>query len=169
MDASTLLMPLLAQFLPPEATQWIRSNILDSRSPFQLYKHQALAYARQAFDALYPLVRPLIDRAAQNEGALGFAALLALLVAVFVVISWVHRMVMWWTRLAMRAVFWAAVLAVVAWAWQRGPLESARDAVVVGSKLFGFLAGIKDVWVEEYRRYDAQQTMGSTRGRSSGR
>jgi hypothetical protein len=34
------------------------------------------------------------------------------------------------------------------------------------AKVVGYLAGVKNVWLEEYDRYESQQQMGSGGGRS---
>lgn len=165
----TLLLPVLSGVLPPEMVVWIKANILNPHSTFQIYKRHALVHAQRGLEAVYPIIQPLVDRFLANEGLVGFAALLTLLVAVFLVVSWVHRVVMWWTRLAMRAVFWMAVFGLLAYGWERGPMECFRDIVVAGGKFVGFLAAMKEVWADEYQKYDSQQQMAGGRGRSSGR
>ncbi len=52
--------------------------------------------------------------------------------------------------------------------------EGCEDnAVVLGGKVVGYLAVVRDVWVAEYNRYEGQQNTGyraaGGRGRSSGR
>ena len=62
--------------------------------------------------------------------------------------------------------------------YQRGLYETTRDLVVIGGKIGGYLAVLKDVWMAEYERYSEAQNvggpgvgrgMGGGRGRSSGR
>lgn len=69
-------------------------------------------------------------------------------------------MVAWVTGLMFRLVFWACVAAAAAVVVQRGPEQTVRDAVVVVSKVAGYGAALRDVWVSEYRRYEAQQSEG---------
>ena len=38
--------------------------------------------------------------------------------------------------------------------------KTVKDAVVVVSKVAGYGAALKDVWISEYRRYEAQQNAG---------
>lgn len=64
---------------------------------------------------------------------------------------------LWVTALLMRVVFWTCVVSAVAFVYQRGMEQTARDAVVVGAKIAGYGAAVRDVWWREYRRYEAQQ------------
>lgn len=166
----------LSGILPPEAIESIHVNIVHPHAPFQVFKRQVLVQAQRAFNVIYPFIQPLADRvlalAAENQGAVGLVASVFLLVVIVSIVIFVQRLIMWCTRLALRVVFWASVFAVVAWAWQRGPLETVKDTVVVGSKIAGFLTGVGNHWLQEYDRYEAQQTAHSARGgrgRSSGR
>ncbi|KAH6606413.1 hypothetical protein Trco_005566 [Trichoderma cornu-damae] len=160
----TLATQLLAAFLPPEIVALIDTHVLDPRSPVQILKRHALVQARRGADAVLPLVRPLLDRAlsllAEHQGALDMLVLVAVLATTLVVLNWIRRIILWWTRLAFKAVFWAAVVAVAAWVWNRGVLVSARDATVVGAKVMGYMAVLKNVWLDEYKRYERQQASG---------
>ncbi|RFU71892.1 hypothetical protein TARUN_10377, partial [Trichoderma arundinaceum] len=152
----TLATQLLASLLPPDVVALIDTHILDPQSPVQMVKRQALAQARRSADVLLPLVQPLIDRAlavlAEHQGALDMLIPLVVLVTTLVVLNWVRRIILWWTRLAFKAVFWAAFVAMAAWVWNRGVLVSARDATVVGAKVVGYMAVLKNVWMDEYKR-----------------
>lgn len=64
---------------------------------------------------------------------------------------------LWFTALLMRIVFWSCVVAGLAVVYQRGMEQTARDVVVIGAKIAGYGAAIRDVWWKEYRRYEAQQ------------
>lgn len=111
-----------------------------------------------------PAVQPLLDRlntALTNSPDV--VVLLFVLVLFFLalqVLAMMRRMVAWVTGLMFRLVFWACVVATVAVLVQRGPDQTVRDAVVVVSKVAGYAAALKDVWVSEYRRYEAQQSAG---------
>lgn len=95
------------------------------------------------------------------------AGVLALVLAVQV-LSWIRRAVAWFARLLFRLAFWTCVALGVAFVWQRGPEQTARDAVVVVSKVVGFGAAMRDVWVSEYRRYEAQGNHGGGGGGGGG-
>lgn len=161
-DHPSAITTLLTSLLPPELARLVQTQILSPSSPVQTIKTHVLALSRQALDILTPLVTPLLDRALATDGLPGFVTMVCALGVLFLLVTWVHRMVMWWTRLAMRAVFWGVVVLLGAWAWQRGPVETARDVFVVGGKLAGFVMAMKDVWMDEYQKYDEQQ-----RGRRS--
>ncbi|KAL7950625.1 hypothetical protein V8C42DRAFT_126236 [Trichoderma barbatum] len=159
-----LLKQFLASFLPPNAVALIDTHILDPRSPIQMLKRQALAQARRGASAVIPLVQPVAERGmaalAQHQGMLDVLLPLATVVATLVVLNWIRRLVLWWTRLVMRAVVWAALVALAAWVCNRGVLESARDAAVIGAKVMGYMAVLKNVWLDEYKRYEGQQASG---------
>lgn len=90
-------------------------------------------------------------------------ALTALVVAIQVMFA-IQRTMVWMTRLALRMVGWAVVIAVVAVVWRRGPEATIRDLVVVVSKITGYATVVKDIWVSEYNRYDAQTKGASLAG-----
>lgn len=160
----TLATHLLTSLLPADVVALIDTHILDPQSPVQAVKRTALAQARRSADFVLPVLQPLIDRAlsllAEHQGALDMLVPLAVLLATLVVLNWVRRIIMWWTRLAFRAVFWAAFAALAAWVWNRGVLVSAKDAAVLGAKIVGYMAVLKDVWLDEYKRYEGQEASG---------
>ncbi|GAO17805.1 uncharacterized protein UV8b_02096 [Ustilaginoidea virens] len=181
MDAS-LSSRLLMELLPPHVATFAQQHLLNPRAPFQIYSQKAVSQLHVFLASLVPHVQPLLDRVAaamvENQGVTGFVTLVLLMTAVVVVMNWIRRLVLWWTRLVMRVVFWTVVAAVLAWVWNRGVMESARDAVVLGAKVVGYLAVLKDFWMAEYKRYEASGSaggrpsdggFGSPRGRSSGR
>ncbi|KAG5921335.1 hypothetical protein E4U42_005882 [Claviceps africana] len=170
--AASLTSRLLTELLPPDLAASVRQHLLNPRAPLQIYKRQLSWQLQRAMTSLQPHIQPLLDRLAalvvDNQSLMGMVVLLALLTGLVVVMNWIRRLVMWWTRLAMRAVFWAGVVLVVAWVWNRGVWESVRDGVVVGGKIVGYLTVLKDFWMQEYERYEANGSRGrGTRGRSS--
>ena len=62
---------------------------------------------------------------------------------------------LFWTRLTLRLLFWAVVALAVSAVWQRGVEKSARDAVVVGSRLVRWVNGVAGVFWREWEK--AQQ------------
>ncbi|PTB64456.1 hypothetical protein BBK36DRAFT_1143273 [Trichoderma citrinoviride] len=158
MDESTT--HLLTSLLPPTVATLIDTHILSPTSPLQALKRHLLLQARR----LQPAVQPVLDRALEqlssHQAALDVLLPLATVVATVVVLNWVRRLVLWWTRLVFRALFWALVAVFAAWVWNRGVVESARDAAVLGAKVAGYVAVLKDVWVDEYKRYEGQQASG---------
>ncbi|POR31996.1 hypothetical protein TPAR_07820 [Tolypocladium paradoxum] len=169
MDAS-LTSRLLTELLPPDVAASVRQHLLHPSSPFQAYKRLAAEQGARLLSALRPLADWALQCVADNQGAAGLLVLLALLAALLVVVSWVHRFVLWWTRLALRVVFWAVAGALGAWVWNRGVVESARDAVDAVASVVGYLAVLRNVWLAEYDRYEGQQNRGyGDRGRGRGR
>ncbi|TWU77114.1 hypothetical protein ED733_008244 [Metarhizium rileyi] len=174
MEAS-LTWRLLTELLPPDLALSVRTHLLNPGAPFQVYKHAALAQVQTWLASLAPVAQPVVDKAlalaVENQGVTGIVALLCLLTAVVVVMNWVRRLILWWTRLVMRVVFWSVVVVVLAWVLRRGVAESVMDAVVFGGKVVGYLSVLKDFWWQEYERYEARE--GTSRhggaGRASGR
>jgi hypothetical protein len=164
---------LLTALLPPELAESVQKHILHPRSPVQILARNVLAQAQNILDTVAPILEPIFDRVmillAENQGLVGVIASLVVLATVVIILNWIRRLLMWWTRMAMRIVTWAFMFALAAWIWERGVFESARDMTVIGAKIVGYLTVIKDVWLQEYDRYEAQQGMAGTRGPASGR
>lgn len=145
--------------------QLLNEHVLSPNTPLQLAYRQASALVGAAWKSVYPALEPLVERtvvAIQNSPdvvVLGFV-LTVLVVAVQVMFA-IQRTMMWMTRLALRAVGWAVVVALLAVLWRRGPEATIRDVVVLVSKVVGYATAVKEIWVSEYNRYDAQ-----TRGAS---
>lgn len=126
---------------------------------------------------MWPVLGPALDRLTRalhdspDLVVLGFFVLV--LVFVVQLLSWLSRAMLFWTRLALRVLFWSAVAAVAAVVWQRGIGRTVGDVVDVGGKLVGYAVVVKDIWVREYHKYDAQakgrgppgSKFGSGRGR----
>lgn len=160
---------VLRSLLPPEAVDFIHKNALHPSSPPQVLRQHVVLGATRLFDALYPYVAPAVDATLaylhESPELVSFGILLALLAATVVVLNWVRRVVAFWTALVLRVAFWAAVVAVLAAVVQRGVFETARDAVVVGGKVVGFAAAVKDVWISEYKRYEEETKLQGSRHR----
>ncbi|UNI14710.1 hypothetical protein JDV02_001311 [Purpureocillium takamizusanense] len=182
MAASSLTSRLLTELLPPDMAASVRRHVLHPSSPVQSLARAASARAQSLFaSTLAPALEPLADWAARaladNQGLAGLVAALAAVTAVVVVMNWLRRLVLWWTRVVLRLTLWGLVALLLSWVWSRGVMESVRDAVVVAGKVAGYLAVVRDVWVAEYNRYEGQQNVGyrtggsggGGRGRSSGR
>lgn len=124
--------------------------------------------AQRAWWALYPALEPLVDRTLQaiqnSPDAVVLAFALTVLVVIIQVVFAIQRTMMWMTRLALRMVGWAIVVALVAVVWRRGPEVTIRDLVIVVSKITGYATVVKDIWVSEYNRYDAQTKGASLAG-----
>ncbi|KAI0011301.1 hypothetical protein F4779DRAFT_574318 [Xylariaceae sp. FL0662B] len=161
MDAGdTWIMDALQGFLPEQTLQLLHDHVLDPQTPIQVMKRHLISFSQSVLSALRPMVYPLIERGMQalqdSPDLVVLAFLLAAMVLVLQVVLWVHRTMMFFTRLAVRAVGWAIVAGLLAVVWQRGPEATIRDVVVFVSKVVGYAAVVKDIWLSEYQKYDAQ-------------
>lgn len=151
----------LAALLPPEMVDYLQTHVLHPSSPVQVFLRRASLQIHHAVAAVLPVISPLIDRLldamSENQGATGLIITLAVITAVVVIMNWIRRLVMWWTRLVARVAFWAVVALIVAAAWERGLTRSARDVVAFAAKVVGYMAALKDVWNNEYDRYESQR------------
>lgn len=163
--------------LPEETVQLIRDHVLSPQTPFQIVRRQVVLRLQQAFSVVYPLVMPLVNRVVEvlsdSPDFVVLGVLLAIVVVALQVVFLVHRIMMFWTRMAMRLVLWAAVGALVAVVWQRGPETAMRDVVVFVSKLVGYGSIVKQIWLTEYDKFSQQtnnaKRSGRSRTRKSGR
>jgi hypothetical protein len=149
--------------LPDEAATQIQSFLLSQSSPLRNLSRLLSTVTAH----MYPLFATALDRLAAFVSAspniVSAALVLVLAVLILQILSMVHRMVLYFTRLAFRMLFWAAVVALMAAAWQRGLEHSLRDVVTVGGHVAGWVMGVVGVWVREYEKAQAQsQAQGQT-------
>lgn len=164
----------LLLLLPPSLADAIQTHILRPTSPFQIYTQEALAHTQRAYDILLPrlevlyhqAVTALYDAAGGDEGpaaaALATLPLILSAVAAIAVVTLVTRLISWWTRMMMKVAFWGVIIILLLGVWERGLVASARDVVVVASKLAGYGAAVREIWVREYQHYE-EQTRSSSR------
>lgn len=150
----------LGALLPAELNAFIQTHVLHPRSPVQHIVRQVNVVLNNFFKTMYPVIEPLFDRLVdtinENQGTTGLLLVVAVITAVLVVMNWIRKMMLWWTRMVAKLSFYAIVAVLLAAVWQRGLMTTARDMVVFGSKLLGYGAALKDVWMEEYDRYESQ-------------
>lgn len=119
-----------------------------------------MSYLERGLATVWPLLQPvgarIGDILSDSPDFVFIGLIVTFLVLALQIMLWVHRFMMFWTRLATRALMWAMVAAVVAVVWQRGPEAAVRDVVVFASKVVGYTAFVKDIWLAEYNKYDAQ-------------
>jgi hypothetical protein len=162
------LTAILQNLFSASTIDAVHEHVTHPSSVLLLLKRQALS----SLAMVSPLFQPAIDAASrfayEQPAAVAVASFVAILALVFVVLNWVRRVVMWWARITARLAFIALAVAVASGVYQRGIMACARDAVVVGAKIVGYLAVVKDVFLAEYERYDAQsrqpQYVQQTRG-----
>jgi len=142
--------------------------VLHPSSPFQLVVRHSLSLASRTAGAMHPLVTTLLSPlttpsspdgpAATPSGAsLTLLTSVAVLLVALVVLDTMRRLIAWGTRLALRVVFWAAVVAVCAMVWERGLLETDKGLVVWVGRVWGWGAGLVDVWTRELRRWEEEE------------
>lgn len=109
---------------------------------------------------LIPILQPLVERLTAyiyaSPDVVILAGVLLLLVMVLQVLSWMRRVLMFFTRLAFTLVFWAGMAAVASWVYRRGVEQSARDATFWLSRASGYGLGIWNFFMTEWQRYEAQ-------------
>lgn len=167
----------LRGILPEETYQVLKDNVLNPQTPFQIFRRQLVYGGEQAFRVIRPYAQMLVDRVIEflqeSPDIVAFAIVLGFLALALQIVLYIHRVMMFWTRLAMRTIMWALVAVVIAIVWQRGPETAFHDVLMFTGKLAGYLSLVKDIWLSEYRKYDAQTKnsgkMGSGRSRRSGR
>ncbi len=153
----------VTSLLPPDAAAFVHKHALRGDAPLQVYFNQARVSATRSTSKLYPYVQPYVEKLLEITGGSEVAGLLVplgIVAVALIVLNWIRRALLFWTRMAVKAVFWASVAALAAWVWQRGLEESARDVVLVGGKIAGYAAVVKDIWLTEYKKYEGQQNMG---------
>lgn len=165
-------------FLPETVLQILHEHVLRPDARIRVVKQHTLNALHAATGAMWPVLGPVLDRLVQalhdspDLVVLGF--FLVVLLIVLQMLSWISRAMMFWTRLAFRLLFWSAVVAAVAVVWQRGIGTTIGDVVNIGGKLMGYAVIVKDIWVREYQKYEAQAKshggpsgykLGASRGR----
>jgi hypothetical protein len=138
--------------------------VLAPSTPFQTFLHAAHSAVSRGAAVVWPAVYPAVSRAgtalsdalsdSPDVVFVGFALAIAFLV--LQVFLWVHRVMMFWTRLVTRLVFWSLAAMFVAMVWQRGPEAVLRDLASVAGSAVAYATVVKNIWLAEYDRYDAQ-------------
>jgi len=163
------MLSLIQGFLPENTVSFLQDHVLADATPVQIIYQQIMKLTRSTLSgflaALAPVVTPIFDRLvatlSSSPDFIFFGAMLFIIVATIQIALLVQRTMLYITRLFFRMLGWALVIAALAAIWQRGPEATARDAVVVVSKLAGYASVVRDIWWTEYQKYDAQ-TRGQT-------
>ena len=152
--------PPVLGFLPDHSVEFLQQHIFNPASTTQQLRRYILSTFQIAFNAMVVALSPLADRLIQAlYNSPDVVVLIFFLVLLFIlaqVALLVHRVMMFFTRLAYRLLFWATIAALAAVVWQIGPEATARYSIVIGSKIVGYLAGLVAVFQQEYQKYDAQ-------------
>ncbi|KAI2636926.1 hypothetical protein GGS26DRAFT_546566 [Hypomontagnella submonticulosa] len=158
------ILDALQGILPEQTLELLQDHLQNPQSALQAVWRQTASAANKLGTVLSPLFAPLLARAMQalhdSPDIVVLAFVLAAFVLVLQIVAWVHRTMMFVTRLAFRMLGWAFVFALLAVVWRRGPEAAIRDVVVFVSKLAGYAALVKDIWWSEYQKFDAQTKRG---------
>ncbi|KAI1646027.1 hypothetical protein F4815DRAFT_467655 [Daldinia loculata] len=174
--SDSALFDALQGILPEQTLTLIQAHMQDPQTALRAIWQQTTTLTQKATATLSPVLAPLVQRGMQalhdSPDLVVLAFVLAAFVLVIQVISFVHRTMMYVTRLAFRLMGWALFFALLAFVCRRGPEATIRDVVVFVSKLAGYASLVKDIWWSEYQKFDAQTKRGGapagTRGAPSG-
>ncbi|KAF1943255.1 hypothetical protein EJ02DRAFT_443501 [Clathrospora elynae] len=88
---------------------------------------------------------PLLTRLVTQPDVASILALLAIFFISLKILDMMYRAVMFWVNLAIRLVFWGALVVLGLWVWNRGPEGFVEDVTDLGQ-----------YWVGEYQRYSSE-------------
>jgi len=103
---------------------------------------------------LQPLITPLLDQLASVATdsptivSVGFFVLLLLIA--MQILNFARRILVFWTKVVFRLMFWGGIVLAASVVLQRGVGRTAEDAV-------GWWGEISEVWWREYQRWEGQQ------------
>lgn len=154
-------------FLPEPVLSFLDDHVLAPESYFRVLVANALQFLCGLWDLCLPLIEPLVesltDFIRDSPNIVGAAAVIVLAVLALRVVSLVQRFVMFWTRLAFKAMWWAFVAALVALAYQRGIDETVADVVNISGKIVSGVMRVADIWITQYMAASEAQNKGARR------
>ncbi|KAL2067192.1 hypothetical protein VTL71DRAFT_1616 [Oculimacula yallundae] len=129
-------------------------TILTTLQRLEPYTRTPLSVLHTLYVRLSPVLTPYIDTLLStlhtSPAILSLAAIILLLVIALQILSFVRRVMMFWFRMVMRLLFWAAVVLLCSVVWQRGVGRTGED--------LGRWAGeVGRVWEREYKRWEGIQ------------
>ncbi|KAI1298790.1 hypothetical protein F5Y03DRAFT_367031 [Xylaria venustula] len=155
----------LRGILPDQTLQLLHDHVLHPTSTLRQISSYALQTSQQAALLLAPLISPLATRAIhilQDAPDVVFIGiLLTLFFIAFQILLAVQRTISFFTRLAFRALLWGALGVVLMVLYNRGPEAFVADVVAVARRLVVYAGMVKDIWISEYQKYDAQTRAGA--------
>ncbi|KAK4035167.1 hypothetical protein C8A01DRAFT_18124 [Parachaetomium inaequale] len=150
-------LAFLQDILPPSTLTHLQTLLLSPTSPVQTALHTLTTLTHQTITPLLAtFLNYLTDLLAASPNVVALAVILVLAVLILQILSIIRRIMLFWTRLAFRLLFWAAVGLLVSVVWQRGVERSLTEAVVIGGKVVGWAVGVGEVWWREYERAQQQ-------------
>ncbi|KAI0965197.1 hypothetical protein F4678DRAFT_339945 [Xylaria arbuscula] len=161
----------LRGILPDQTLQLLHDHVLHPTSTLRTISSYAVQTSQQAALVLQPLISPLATRAIhilQDAPDVVFIGLLLTLFFVaFQILLAVQRTISFFTRLAFRAVLWGALGLALMVLYNRGPEAFVADVVAVARRLVVYAGMVRDIWISEYQKYDAQTRAGAGAGAGS--
>ncbi|KAI1172373.1 hypothetical protein F4777DRAFT_561717 [Nemania sp. FL0916] len=150
----------LQGILPEQTLQLVHDHILHPSSTFRLVSSHAMLGVQHCMRALTPLVSPIIERLIRllhdSPDVVFVGFILALFFAFFQLLLFMQRAVSYFTRLMFRAILWTLIGLAIMAVWRRGPEAVAADIVVLVRGAMRYAQIVKDIWLSEYQKYDAQ-------------
>ncbi|KAI0398916.1 hypothetical protein F4802DRAFT_591590 [Xylaria palmicola] len=160
------LINTLQGILPEQTLQLLHDHFLHPSSTMNTVSSYLVVGAKRTAQALAPVLSPLAERGAlalqESTDVVFFLAVLTLLFLAFKIVVCVQRTISYFTRLAFRAALWALLGLALMAVWQRGPEAVARDLAVLAGRAVRYAAVVRDIWLAEYQKYDAQTRAGTT-------
>ncbi|KAK5633871.1 hypothetical protein RRF57_009585 [Xylaria bambusicola] len=158
--------------LPEQTLQLLQDHVLHPSSTLRtLYSYTLLVLQRAAY-VLQPVLEPIGERAMRvlhdSPDIVFLGLILTLIFIFFQILLWVQRTISFFTRLAFRAALWMLLGLALMAVWNRGPEAVIGDLVVISRRAVVYAAMVKDIWLSEYQKYDAQTRGGSLGGSGIG-
>jgi hypothetical protein len=161
----TWVINALQGILPEQMLHLLRDQILDPTGAVGTVYGHAVVGTQRAARLLQPVAAPIAERGAralqESPDIVFFGFLLLVLFIGFQLLMMVQRTVAFFTRLAFRAVLWTLLGLALMAVWQRGPEAAAGDVAFVVRRLLVYAGMVKDIWISEYQKYDAQTRAGT--------
>ncbi|KAI1358748.1 hypothetical protein F5Y08DRAFT_321137 [Xylaria arbuscula] len=162
----------LQDILPQQTLQLLNDHVLHPSSTLRQISSSLYLVAQRTGYVLQPLTDPLLERGARllhdSPDIVFVGVILTLLFLAFQILLWVQRTISFFTRLAFRAVLWMALGLAIMAVWNRGPEAVIGDLVVISRRLVVYASMVKDIWLSEYQKYDAQTRAGAGAGAFAG-
>ncbi|XDG09142.1 hypothetical protein ABKA04_008757 [Annulohypoxylon sp. FPYF3050] len=163
-QGGSIIREALQGIVPEQALDAIQEHLQDPSTTVKTVWHHTSAVLNKVGTMLSPLFAPIFARAIQalydSPDVVVLAFFLGTFVLMLQIVIWIHRTMMYMTRLAFRLMGWALFIALLAVVWRRGPEATIRDVVVFVSKMAGYATLVKDIWLSEYKKFDAQTKRG---------
>ncbi|KAI0415598.1 hypothetical protein F5X98DRAFT_376531 [Xylaria grammica] len=158
----------LQGILPEQTLQLLHDHVLHPSSTLRTVSAYTLLGIQRVALTMQPILAPLAERVLvalqDSPDFVVLGLVLALFFIVVQVLLMIQRTISFFTRLAFRAVLWILIGLAIMAVWNRGPEAFIADTVVLARKMVVYGAMVKDIWISEYQKYDAQTRAGAGAG-----